>query len=333
MAHMKNIVALAKAALEQDRDKAVSVVQCLIAEERRVTHHTAAERLQSVLDYSFPPGQGTAKFFGTHVPGAKGLLQLKPRVVLDDVMLSEYNRDVVASVVEEHQRRDMLREHNLQPSNRVLFCGDPGNGKTMLAEALAHKLDLPFLVVSLSDVFGSYLGDTPKLIAETVKEANKRSCLLFIDEFDAVAKERLDKDEIGEVKRAVNTLIVSVDSLSSNVLLVAATNHPQMLDRAIWRRFQVIISLDAPTPQDCLRYCRSHPAFATNDADFSYAACRLAPESGNLAFPNYSDMSEFCNSVLRKRVLGGSIADAIEVWNRRAAVRELSIQRAHESKS
>ena len=140
----------------------------------------------------------------------------------------------------------MLRSHNLEPRNRVLLAGPPGNGKTSLAEAIADALNSPLIVVRYEGIIGSYLGETAQRIGQVFEYARSRRCVLFFDEFDTVAKERGDQQETGEIKRVVSSLLLQVDALPSYVVVVTASNHPELLDRAVWRRFQVRLELPMP---------------------------------------------------------------------------------------
>lgn len=149
-------------------------------------------------------------------------------------------------LVAEQHRADLLRSYNLEPRHRILLAGPPGNGKTTLAEALANALCVPMVVVRYGAVIGSYLGETAQRIARVFEEARLRHCVLFFDEFDAVGKGRGDHHETGELKRVVSSLLLQIDALPSTMVVVTATNHPELLDHAIWRRFQVCVELLAP---------------------------------------------------------------------------------------
>src|SRR5205807_9987466 len=140
----------------------------------------------------------------------------------------------------------VLRAHSLEPRHRVLLAGPPGNGKTSLAEAIAEALAVPFFIVRYEAMIGSFLGETASRLKRVFDYARTTPCLLFFDEFDAVGKERGDTHETGEIKRVVTSLLMQIDDLPSYVVVVAATNHAELLDRAVWRRFELRLSLPAP---------------------------------------------------------------------------------------
>lgn len=138
-------------------------------------------------------------------------------------------------------------EQGISPTNRILFCGPPGCGKTLTANVLAGELGLPVAYVKLDGLVSSYLGQTGTNIRKIFDFVKDKNIVLFLDEFDAIAKKRDDSNELGELKRVVTTLLQNMDELPSNVFLVAATNHHHMLDSAIWRRFDLAILLELPT--------------------------------------------------------------------------------------
>jgi ATP-dependent 26S proteasome regulatory subunit len=171
---------------------------------------------------------------------------------LDDLVLTNDQNDEVEKIVTAIENRDYLASIGLSEIGKILFVGPPGTGKTTISRGLAHELGLPFVEVKLSMVTSQYLGETAKNVEKTFEVAKRLSpCILFIDEFDSVAKTR-KSDEHAALKRAVNTLLKSIDDISlvrDEVLTVAATNHPDQLDAAAWRRFDEVVNFPKPDQQ------------------------------------------------------------------------------------
>jgi AAA+ superfamily predicted ATPase len=175
-------------------------------------------------------------------------------ITLDDLVLTEGQETEILKIGKAIEHREYLAEIGLREIGKLLCVGPPGTGKTSTARALAHDMDLPFVEVKLSMITSQYLGETAKNVEKTFEVAKRLSpCILFIDEFDFVAKTRRS-DEHAALKRAVNTLLKSIDDISliqDDVLLIAATNHPDQLDAAAWRRFDEIVNF--PKPDEVMR--------------------------------------------------------------------------------
>jgi SpoVK/Ycf46/Vps4 family AAA+-type ATPase len=184
-----------------------------------------------------------------------------------------------------------------------LLAGAPGNGKTSLAEALAHALMVPLIVARYDGLIASYLGETASRLRKLFDYVRTRACVLFFDEFDTIGKERGDEHETGEIKRVVSSLLLQVDDLPSHVVVVTATNHPELLDRAVWRRFQLRLELPRPTRVQALAFFEK----VAERLDFSlgYSPRTLADK---LHGANYSELEDFVADVARRYVL--SLPDA-----------------------
>lgn len=163
-----------------------------------------------------------------------------------EVILSRSNADKLESFILSYMNADKLNNLGIGVSNTLLLYGPPGCGKTKCAYLIAKKLGLPLVIARLDSLISSYLGTTAKNIRNLFEFAQKIPCVLFLDEFDAIAKARDDNNELGELKRVVNSLLQNVDSMSKDSLLLAATNHQQLLDTAVWRRFDYKLEIELP---------------------------------------------------------------------------------------
>ena len=213
-------------------------------------------------------------------------------------MLAPVPRRVIEELVEEQQRGDLLRSYGIEPRNRLLLSGPPGNGKTSVAEAIASELLLPFYVVRYEGVVSSFLGETAARLDNAFEFARTRRCVLFFDELDTIAKERSDEHETGEIKRVVSTLLLQIDRLPAHVILVAATNHGELLDRAAWRRFQMRVELGPPSRAQATRFLEG--LAARFGGDLGFAPRTLADK---LAGASFAELEEFALDVRRRAIL------------------------------
>jgi AAA+ superfamily predicted ATPase len=163
-----------------------------------------------------------------------------------DVVLSKRNAEKLDSFILSYENADKLNNLGIGVSNTLLLYGPPGCGKTKCAYLIAKSLNLPLVIARLDSLISSYLGTTAKNIRSLFEFVQKIPCVLFLDEFDAIAKARDDNNELGELKRVVNSLLQNVDSMSKDSLLLAATNHQQLLDSAVWRRFDYKLEIELP---------------------------------------------------------------------------------------
>jgi SpoVK/Ycf46/Vps4 family AAA+-type ATPase len=172
-------------------------------------------------------------------------------------------------VLLERKYLEALLAEGLHPTKSIIFQGPPGVGKTMSARWLASKLELPLLVLDLATVMSSFLGKTGSNVRSVLQHAMSFPCVLLLDEFDAIAKKRDDDRELGELKRLVTVLLQSIDEWPSTSLLIAATNHGELLDPAIWRRFDMEVVFDNPTNSMISKYLKEYWPDVINNKSWS----------------------------------------------------------------
>ncbi len=291
----------------------------MVAEERDKHHHVLAERLEDALRAAAPVENS-----GQHVDAAAGFGVLTPRRRLDELVLPDSSRAAVEELIEEQQRTEVLRVHGLEPRHRVLLTGPPGNGKTSLAEAIAEALLLPLIIVRYEEVVGSYLGETASRLAAVFAFVRTRRCVLFFDEFDAVAKERGDEHETGEIKRVVSSLLMQVDALPSHAIVVAASNHPELLDRAAHRRFE--LRLELPVPGRVARVAWFERLLSELAEPVGLNADTLARRTTGASFSQLQDLAD---DIKRRRALEPGTSLRRLVPERIRRWREVSALEAH----
>lgn len=307
MAQADLLVDLFKSASNGDQLSFRKTAETLIQEEKAKGHRILADRLAKSLQPNiFGMGRDPAlKQNGSNGQHKNLIYEITPERAIDSLVLPDKIREQIREVVEEQHRAELLHAHNLRARNRVLLAGPPGNGKTTLAEVLAYELMYPLFVVRYETLVGSYLGETSSRLKYLMDYARTQRCVLFFDEFETLGKERGDTHETGEIKRVVSSLLLQIDDLPDYVVIVAASNHPELLDRAVWRRFQLRIELPMPTRQQLTRHIESIGQRC--QTNFGYEPETLAKHMRGL---NFAEVEEFCLSVVRRAVLDKKNDDA-----------------------
>ena len=175
---------------------------------------------------------------------------IEPKRHLNELVLNSNLRMQIERVIIENHHAEELLSFGLRPQKKILFCGPPGCGKTVAAEAVAQSLFLPLAVVQFDAVISSYLGGTASNLRKIFDFAKSNPVVLFLDEFDAVGKERSSHDEHGELKRVVISLLQLLDAQNGGSITIAASNHQSLLDSAVWRRFDEVISFKLPSKEE-----------------------------------------------------------------------------------
>jgi SpoVK/Ycf46/Vps4 family AAA+-type ATPase len=322
MARSDLLINLVRAGVNGDTGTFRRTVDAIVAEERGKQHNVLADQIERVVKTTngnallnnprpVPESSQRAKDF---------ISEVMPQRKLIDLVLPETTQLATQQVIEEQQRASLLRSHSLEPRHRILLVGPPGNGKTTLAEAIAESLAVPLWMVRYEGMIGSFLGETASRLKRVFEYARTTPCVLFFDEFDAVGKERGDKHETGEIKRVVTSLLMQIDELPSYVVVIAATNHSELLDRAVWRRFQLRLSLPAPTQKQLTQFVQLLAEKA--ELDLGMSASQITKSLGRVS---YAEAEEFLLNIMRRVILtqgerpsGEIVREQLKLWAARA---------------
>lgn len=258
MATAKLLRQLIKTGTEGNQDAFKRISEQLIQEERAKNHHLLANDLEKILYGRRNTGGAATSLLSDRIPKDKErnlpLLQIREAVRrMEDVVLSDDNASLLNELLQEHHRAESLQSYGLYPVDRLLFCGPPGCGKTLTAEVLASELGLPLAIVRIDSVVSSLLGETAANLRQVFDFIATVPMVVLFDEFDALAKERADSAEHGELKRVVNAFLQMLDAYEGKSILVAATNHERILDAAIWRRFDEVLVFESPNLEQLRR--------------------------------------------------------------------------------
>jgi SpoVK/Ycf46/Vps4 family AAA+-type ATPase len=249
----EHVKALIKRHIDGDDDGFYSVAMQLAARAARQGRNRFAMELRELIDSARAP---TIAPQHRPTPLAQprgelaGLMSVSyPEVALREMVLAGPVQKQLRRVVSEQRQRDRLAQHGLDPVHRLLLLGLPGTGKSMSAGALAHELHLPLFTIQLHVLISRYMGETAAKLRLVFDAAASTRAVYLFDEFDALGAERMAQNDVGEARRVLNSFLQFMDTASPSSLIVAATNHPQLLDRALFRRFDLVVHLDLPSQQ------------------------------------------------------------------------------------
>ncbi len=251
MARADLLCELVKYGIINDNVNFRRAAEALCAEERSKQHTILANKIEEFLkmEKSFAVNENSKKPNIVRSGNNESNLYWEkvPEKRLEHLILPDHVKEVCQNMISEQLRSELLQSYGLEPRNKLLLIGPPGNGKTSLAEAIAESLMVPLLTVRYESIVGAYLGETASKLVKLFEYAKTKKCVLLFDEFETLGKERGDIHETGEIKRVVSSLLMHIDELPSYVVVIAATNHDELLDKAVWRRFQIKIDIPKPT--------------------------------------------------------------------------------------
>lgn len=324
MASAEQIKALLQSHLEGNESQFLSIAMQLAAHEAKLGHGKLAKELRDLIDLAKEKSQHC---HGQPTPLAKprgelsGLLSVTyPKLRMADMVLSQSVGMRLQRLTKEHAQVLMLRSHGLVPRKKLLLVGPPGTGKTLTASVLAGELGLPLFVVRLDSLMTKYMGETAgklRLIFDAIQQT--RGVYLF-DEFDSIGSQRGLANDVGEIRRVLNSFLQMVEQDNSDSLLIAATNHPELLDRALFRRFDDVIEYQLPEQEEIVATLKSKLAsFKTGRMQWATAAEAAAGLS-------FGDITRVSADAIKDVIIHGrecvTQADLLRAIKERQAVRQ-----------
>ena len=308
----EQLKALVKSHIDGDEDRFVTLALQVAAHEARRGHSKLANEIRNLIDRAklastthadpkkpvpivHPRGELTGLFSASY-----------PKLLLSDMVLDEQIRARLERVLREQRARHKLLEFSLQPRRKLLLIGPPGSGKTMTAGALSGELHIPLFVIRLDSLITKFMGETAaklRLVFDSI--ASSRGVYLF-DEFDSIGAQRALPNEVGEIRRVLNSFLQFIEHDESDSLILAATNHPDVLDRALFRRFDDVIQYGLPDKKAVTRTLQAKLAsFVKADMNWSEVAEVAMGRS-------YADITRACEEAAKEMVLDDRLAITTE---------------------
>jgi SpoVK/Ycf46/Vps4 family AAA+-type ATPase len=302
MASSDQLKALIKAYAQGDEAQFHSVAMQIAANEARIGHGKLAEELKQLIDKSRArfPSQGPSPIPLARPRGevADLLTVAYPEARLSDLVFAPRTRTTLERVIREHKNIRDIRAHGLSPRKKLLLVGPPGTGKTLTASAIAGELALPLFVVRLDRLITRFMGETAaklRLVFDAI--AQTRAVYLF-DEFDSIGSERGLVNDVGEIRRIVNSFLQMVEQDNSDSVIIAATNHPKILDRALFRRFDDIVDYALPNAEEIKAALKAKLAGVKPGGRIEWA--KLAKRAAGLS---YADLTRATEDALKHALI------------------------------
>lgn len=251
MSSADHLKALLKSHIEGDDQRFFSVVMQIAAHEAKAGHGKLAEELRSLIDLA-KQRRGTMQPVPISRPKGElaGLLTVSyPKARFGDVILNAHLEKQLQRVVREQRHASKILNHGLSPRRKLLLVGPPGTGKTLTASMLAGELGLPLLQIRLDGLITKFMGETASKLRQVFDATTQTRGVYFFDEFDAIGSQRGLPNDVGEIRRVLNSFLQMIEQDQSHSLIVAATNHPEVLDHALFRRFDDVMHYELPDEQ------------------------------------------------------------------------------------
>ncbi|MGM1054493.1 MAG: AAA family ATPase [Bacteroidota bacterium] len=312
MAAAEQIKSLIKSFSEGDDSRFYATAMQIAAAEARKGHQDLAEELKKLIQDSKKSKINESALKRLPINAAQkelnDLLEFsRPDDKLKDMVLSIKLKKTIQRILDEQRQIEKLRQHNLFPRKKILLTGPPGCGKTMTARVISNELSIPLFVIRLDGLISRYMGESIaklRLVFDTMKEF--RAVYLF-DEFDSIGTTRSQGNEVGEIKRVLNSFLLQIEKDDSNSLIIAATNLPENLDEALFRRFDDIINYPLPTEDQIFKYYKRE--FFKNDLINENILFELSKKSIGL---NFSDLEKICQDFQKNIIIYGKEESSLE---------------------
>lgn len=276
-----------------------AVAEQIIQEEEQKNNRVLARSLRRTLENA-PSDAAPLRSLAPLLPFPDGASEFVERVEASrtrgDIALTPDNFRVLEGLVKESRRAEEIRSKGLPVRSKLLVCGPPGCGKTLFAEVFASEVGLPLFVVKLDRLISSFLGETAANVRKIFEFSRKQACVLFLDEFDALARARDDATEHNELRRVVNSLLVFIDRIQPRGFLVAATNLDTSLDAAVWRRFDEVLWFDKPDQTMAAQFLAMK--FKNVDTDFEPWTY-----TSKLIGYSYAELERICFQSMRTAII------------------------------
>lgn len=300
MASGSQLKALVQSYIDGDDDRFLSVAMQVAAHEAKLGHGKLATDLREAIDKA-KRKRGAASLVSISQPRGElaNILEISnPKNRLSDMIVDPVLAEQLRRIIREQRIAGRILDHGLSPRRKLLLVGPPGTGKTMTASILAGELGLSLLQVRLDGLITRFMGETAAKLRQIFDATHRTRGIYFFDEFDAIGSGRNLTNDVGEIRRVLNSFLLMIEQDRSHSLVVAATNHPSILDRALFRRFDDILHYKLPDADQAAKLLRSR--LISNSARVRWKM--LGEEANGLS---YAEITRAANDVLKDALIHG----------------------------
>jgi SpoVK/Ycf46/Vps4 family AAA+-type ATPase len=307
MAAADQIKSLIKSFGQSDDARFFSTALQIAATEAQQGHTTFAQELKKLIDEAKNGrslNQIEKKALQINLPKRElqELIEVyQPKITLKDMVLDETIKLKLNSVIKEQEKWQLLKAHNLEPKRKLLLTGAPGTGKTMTAQAIAGELGIAVYIIRLDGLMSKFLGESIAKLRLIFDAMNDHRAVYLFDEFDSIGSHRNQHQDIGEIKRVLNSFLINIEKDKSNSIIIAATNLPESLDKALFRRFDEILEYPLPDKEHIVEIIKK------NTKAFSFSIKVNYKELSEIANGlNYSEIVRICEDTIKEMILSGA---------------------------
>lgn len=291
----------------ESEDRFRTRVLQIVAYEKNKGHISLARDIKEIID-------SKKKFSSKNLALENNLSDLVKcslsETKLNEMVLNENVSEKIERIIKEYKSREKLKKYDLKNRRKILLCGPPGTGKTMTASVLANKLNLPFCTVVMDKMITKYMGESGVKLRQIFDTIEEYQGVYLFDEFDAIGSDRNNENDIGEIRRILNLFLQFIEGDKSESIIIAATNNPQMLDQALFRRFDDIIYYTNPNKDEIIKLISNKIVeFMDKNLNFS----NIGENAEGLS---YADVVKICNDSIKEIILDNKTEVTEEILNK-----------------
>ncbi len=293
MATANQLKMLVKSHFEENNEKFNTIALQIAAHEARLGHTNLANDIRKIIESS-KTNKPRLKNIDSNLQGL--FLEIYPQERLSDLVVSPQIKERIERIIHEFTYKDKLFKHNLENRRKILLSGNPGTGKTMTASIIANELRLPIYVVLMDKIVTKYMGETSAKLRQIFDFIKDVPAVYLFDEFDAIGGQRGKDNEVGEMRRVLNSFLQFLERDHSDSLIIAATNNLELLDQALFRRFDDVIRYQLPTDNEKLQLLKNRLNGNLSNKEIK----DLLPELTSLS---HAEINQACLDVIKTSVI------------------------------